>query len=218
MGVHHIKATIFILCITGALSKTIFYSTVPSHKDSGDLVYTLPNDGSIEYKKNYSISALEANRFSLTKDGRLIAYNTLSDLHGRRIAVGVDSRNKYSGKRSQQNILLRIVNDESHDTVRGVRSVRRHRRATEISISKSVSETDSEVSLDYASVGVIQDTNNRYYLQQDNSLPFSGVDLRSGKLIVNLNRRLDYETAPDKRYQLIVFINNTMNGNGEFKG
>jgi hypothetical protein len=114
--------------------------------------------------------------------------------------------------------LLKIVNAKKEQIGRITRSIQksRWRRAAEVSLTATVSEaTSNEIVLDYASVGVIKDSNNKFYMLPDDSLPFSGVDLVSGRLIIYPNRKLDYETAPNKRYQPIVFINNTANGNGK---
>ena len=218
MGAHRISA-VLLLCTAGALTSSIFYTTVPSNSDCGDLIINLPTGRHIDYRKNYANSDLEANRFGLTKNGSLFLQNPLWDLQDRRIRLSVISRNQITGKRSQQNVLLKIVQDShTKPTNRVARSANRKRskRAAEVSISKTVSEAVSnEIVLDYATVGVITDSNNRFYMQPDDSLPFAGVDRLSGRLIIQSNRKLDYETAPNKQYQPIVFINNTANGNGK---
>lgn len=196
------------------------FFTVPSCHNHKDVIGTLPNTGLTEYKKSTISSDFGSNRIIVTQNGRIFSHSPLFDLAGSKLTIGVLTREPLSGKSSFQKIILQVVEDKQKivDSRPLVTAgpLQRFKRATELSLSAEVRETVNEIILDYAGVGVIENDNNRYFLlDRDASQPFSSVDVLTGKLMIPENKRLDYETAPQHRYQLSILINNTASSKGE---
>lgn len=219
---------VFTVCLTactGTLST--YYVTVPSCYHEMRRIAALPNErGLIHYWKSGNDS--EFNRLVIKESGEIFSLHPLVDLAGRRLHIEFSSQSILTRVISHHNLVLRVIDGNlkhlysktalpSHCSQVNWRRKRRVKRAVrDISIEKTVRESVSEVNLDYASQGVVEDANNRFYLaQSDRVLPFTRTDLRSGVLVVDNKHPLDYETAELHQYELTVFVNNTANTNGK---
>lgn len=194
-------------CSTDSRPPT-YYAKVPSTLTRGDHIFSLPKRKSDEllYRKPHQ-KDLESRRISVTPDGRIFAASHLYDLAGKEITLKLDVINGQSKESRKQKVVLTIISDETHD---------RYRRAVEQgSITKDVPETATEINLDY-SIVVTPSNGNRYYLSGAPLWLPLNVNPLTGHLVVKGSTVLDYETAPNRQYQFIVYVNDTLSNRGEY--
>lgn len=194
----------------------IHWSTVPlcEQYNYKDTQLALPNDGSVTYNKLPLGHNKDSLPFVVTKDGLVLLKHPLCSFYNKNIVVGASGKNSTSGLTSHHKIIFKALNDRLATSKQPEIFHSRRKRAVEVSISKTVDETAEEIILDYASVGVISDDYNEYTLVEDPDVPFTSVDVATGKLLVNQKHRLDYETAPEHQYQLTVNITNRLASRG----
>lgn len=199
------------LCAGESIKESQHVIVIPSSVPSGH-VGSLPNEGFTQYQVVALSNGNNANRFKIDLDGRIYLRSAVRDLIGESITVPVNVRNVITDSKSLHHFAFKITDElepsyYEHD---------RRKRAIEVSIAKQVNETVSEITLDYGTAGVVKNVNNRYYMADGGDTPLT-VDSVSGRLVLlDSARRLDYETAPNRRYNLIVYVNNSLSNIGMY--
>lgn len=194
----------------GATEDPAIFTSVLSSHNYAEPILTIPSAGNTHFWKDVNNKEIIANKFKVTRDGRVYIKSSLNDMAGRIFSFDVNGKNIKTGIAHRQRVVINVLDKDKPMTEYHSRV----RRAAEITINKTVLETAREIVLNYANAGVINSVYNRYYLLNRLNAPFSNVDETSGRLMVDMNRRLDFETAVSKQYQLTVFVNNTDNSNG----
>ena len=215
-----ITVSIHLLTLNGcATGKITHFTSISACHNEREPLWTMPNiNNRMQYSKAKN-NDNELQRMFVTQNGIVFSLSPLADLAGKRLQMDLQSVDALTGMVDQHKLLLQIIHPGQDSEIGCTRSParRRVRRAvTDLSIVKEVKETVVEVNLDYVSAGVVDSPLNRFYLVDgDETTDFTRADLTTGKLLVNANRPLDYETADLHQYRLTVFVNNTGSSEGE---
>lgn len=200
----HVQSILVLWCI-GVLSTCALQHHIALLQTSdgeGASITILPNNGFTEY-------SAASKDVHITPKGLVYAKNSLKKYAEEDRPLVLTAKDYVTGVQTKHELHFHIPDDYKDMDISFLR--RSKRAVTQLSVTKEVEETAYEISIDYANAGVQQSAYNRYYMQNKNdSIPLS-VALIDGRLTLTDNsRRMDYETAPNKRYEFNVYINNTL--------